>query len=235
MVWRQVIAVASPDDPHVIIVACFMTAAMGFHNVAAKDAIATCPATTVMTSTMVTVATLAAQAMGYRCCPGPLLGPTDASAKGDDASSKFKTAVWPLCMFVLGALIGALLAGISSFWCLCVPLVMVSVFVFDAGRLALQPKADAVIADIAKPAAGLALVSATAAVSTTPQSEPARVSVAQLRDRSMPTSPPAIATLQVGDELHLNMCSDGYISPRSGASRSLQLNVMDTYGVPSIQ
>jgi len=46
----------SIDVPELVLIACLLGASMGIHNIAAKESVANCPSTTVMTMTMITVA-----------------------------------------------------------------------------------------------------------------------------------------------------------------------------------
>lgn len=122
------------SDWQMIITSAFMGYAMGVHNAAAKEAIANCPATTVMTMTIVTVATNTATTFMYRLAkdghnalyPVNRSKPADYDKnmvdKFDDALPKLTVSSRPMFLFVIGALFGGILATTTTFWCILIPL-----------------------------------------------------------------------------------------------------------------
>ena len=129
-------------DGELATVSAILGMAMGIHNGAAKDAIANCPSTTVMTMTIVQVSTNAAQTFMYRLARDgcTALFPTNKkpaeyeknmSDKCVDMTNKLSVSSRPLIMFIAGALFGTVLASNTTYWCLLVPLGFCCGFVFD--------------------------------------------------------------------------------------------------------
>jgi len=101
------------DNPYVVLVGSLMGAAMGFHNAAAKDAIQNCPPTTVMTSTLVNVATNATNTLVY------VVAGDDKLA---DSRGKLVTTSRPLVSFIAGALVGAAVTHYGRFYFGIIPI-----------------------------------------------------------------------------------------------------------------
>jgi uncharacterized membrane protein YoaK (UPF0700 family) len=126
-----------------VLVGTLMGASMGFHNVAAKEAIANCPPTTVMTSTMINVAQNLSNTVEYGLAKHSLLrlqtatGPlTEEQRKGivakfDDSLGKFVTTFKPLAFFIVGCVIGAITMDRGSWHCLIIPIFIVLIIIID--------------------------------------------------------------------------------------------------------
>jgi uncharacterized membrane protein YoaK (UPF0700 family) len=130
----------SLDEWPVVLVGCLMGAAMGFHNVAAKESLVGCPPTTVMTSTLINVASGLANTLGLLMAsigmcrltpPNGLNGtylPLTAVEKGAIQSNaseglrKTLPLIKPLISFLIGAIIGAVTMKYGSFHCLAIPI-----------------------------------------------------------------------------------------------------------------
>lgn len=127
-----------------VLVGCLLGASMGFHNVAAKEAIANCPPTTVMTSTMITVAqnltnTVEYALASYSCLRlQPTRGPLTEvqkeamNAKFVDSLGKFKTTAKPLFAFIVGCIIGAITMDRGSWHCFAIPVAVLALIIADA-------------------------------------------------------------------------------------------------------
>ena len=127
-----------------VLVGCLLGASMGFHNVAAKEAITNCPPTTVMTSTMITVAqnltnTIEYALASYSCLrlqptPGHLteVQKEAMTAKYVDSLGKFKTTAKPLFAFIVGCIIGAITMDHGSWHCLAIPVAVLALIIADA-------------------------------------------------------------------------------------------------------
>ena len=127
-----------------VLVGCLLGASMGFHNVAAKEAITNCPPTTVMTSTMINVAQNLSNTVEYALATvsflrlQPTTGPlTDAQkvsmrAKYIDSLGKFITTAKPLAAFIVGCVIGAVTMDRGSWHCLAIPCAALLLLVTDA-------------------------------------------------------------------------------------------------------
>jgi uncharacterized membrane protein YoaK (UPF0700 family) len=117
------------------LVACLMGAAMGLQNIAAKESIANCPPTTVMTSTLINVSSHFSNMMGYYFASKNLISLTASRAKHvpittEEANqrdkdiedkylefrNKFLVTSKPLLSFIAGALIGSVITHYASFW-----------------------------------------------------------------------------------------------------------------------
>lgn len=130
----------SLDEWPVVLVGCLLGASMGFHNVAAKESLVGCPPTTVMTSTLINVASGLANTLGllmasigmFRLTPpnglsGSYLPLTtlEKSALKSNASeglSKTLPLLKPLICFLIGAIIGAVTMEYGSFHSLAIPI-----------------------------------------------------------------------------------------------------------------
>ena len=137
---RLIMASNDLDEWHVVLVGCLLGAAMGFHNVAAKESIAGCPPTTVMTSTLINVSgglantiTLLMASVGMlRLTPptglkGVYLPLTAAEKHGFytnayDCFMKTLPLIKPLLSFLVGAIIGAITTKFGTFHCLAIPI-----------------------------------------------------------------------------------------------------------------
>lgn len=131
--WCDVVVVLF----QVILVSCLMGASLGCHNIAAKESIANCPPTTVMTSTLVNFAstlTHCAEGRVSLCCH---YFSRDHSARAEaefvherrqlklkfaDLKGKFITTSTPLVMFLVGAIVGAVVTNAAGFWSILVPI-----------------------------------------------------------------------------------------------------------------
>ena len=150
----ELLANVDIDYPVNVLIACLLGASMGFHNVAAKEAIANCPPTTVMTSTMINVAQNLSNTIEYglakrallrlqpraegatRCLPCCTVAlsaeQTKAlTAKFDDAAAKFLSSAKPLVAFIVGCIIGAATVDKGSWHCLAIPVAAVCTIVGD--------------------------------------------------------------------------------------------------------
>eukprot|EP00697_Spironema_sp_BW2_P002578 gnl/Spiro4/13417_TR7157_c0_g2_i1.p1 gnl/Spiro4/13417_TR7157_c0_g2~~gnl/Spiro4/13417_TR7157_c0_g2_i1.p1 ORF type:complete len:139 (-),score=19.13 gnl/Spiro4/13417_TR7157_c0_g2_i1:31-447(-) len=125
---------------------------MGFHSVGAKEAIGpNCPPTTVMTSTLINVASHGSNAAIYffafkGVCRLPAPVSTDPARTAEEqqsetepfrelyeqAASKFLAGFKPLAAFTLGALFGSATMYFGSFWCLSSPVAIVVFLICDA-------------------------------------------------------------------------------------------------------
>lgn len=120
------------DQWQVVLVGCLMSSSMGFHNLAAKEAITNCPPTTVMTSTLINFAGQASSALYFlvvRTCgagAASLDEVKELEAKYVDFLSKFIVTTRPLFVFLLGAVIGAITMERGTFWCLSIPIFVVT-------------------------------------------------------------------------------------------------------------
>ena len=128
------------DEWPVVLVGCLLGASMGFHNVAAKESIAGCPPTTVMTSTLINVSgglansiSLLMASVGLiRLTPptglrGVYLPLTAAEKRGFyinayDCFMKTLPLIKPLISFLIGAIIGAVTTKFGTFHCLAIPI-----------------------------------------------------------------------------------------------------------------
>ena len=149
------------DNPLNVLVASLLGISMGFHNVAAKEAILNCPPTTVMTSTMINVAQNLSNTIEYglakhallrlqskavtaqtaqateschsSLCFTPLTADQHKAmqAKYDDAASKFLTTVKPLFYFIVGGLVGAATMNKGRWHCLAIPVFTICFIIFD--------------------------------------------------------------------------------------------------------
>ena len=127
-----------------VLIGTLMGASMGFHNVAAKEAIANCPPTTVMTSTMITVAQNLSNTLEYGLAKHSLLrlqtasGPlTEEQRKGivakfEDSLGKFVTTFKPLASFIVGCVIGAITMDRGSWHCLIIPIFFILIIIADS-------------------------------------------------------------------------------------------------------
>lgn len=154
----QIIYAPDIDRWQVVLVGCLMGMSMGFHNVAAKETIANCPPTTVMTSTLVNVAGGLANVIGLLCasCCCRLTPPTGPNrsylpltaddsktivALQGEAVNKVLPLMKPLIWFIVGAIIGAITMDRGTFYCLAIPLALVvfltiEVFIKDRQEMA---------------------------------------------------------------------------------------------------
>lgn len=128
------------DDWYVVLVGCMLGASMGFHNVAAKESIAGCPPTTVMTSTLINISCTGANTLGFllasfnimRLTPpngpkGTYLPLTkeekdDFFSKANAEFLKFLPFFRPMIVFLIGAVIGAVTMKYGQFYCLAIPI-----------------------------------------------------------------------------------------------------------------
>lgn len=142
------------DNPINVLIGCLLGASMGFHNVSAKEAIANCPPTTVMTSTMINVAQNLTNTIGYGlakhsllrlqpraegsapCVPCCALSQTPEqekalSAKYTDSLTKFLSSGKPLLAFIVGCIIGAATVDKGSWHCLAIPVAALCLIIGD--------------------------------------------------------------------------------------------------------
>lgn len=125
----------SLSDWHLILIATITGLSMGVHNGAAKESIPNCPATTVMTMTLVAVSGLwshvtsyfAARYLYYRLHPKDMNRPSEEQMKKllqhlEEYFHKFIVAVKPLIAFLIGGLIGTVIMYHATFWCFFVPI-----------------------------------------------------------------------------------------------------------------
>ena len=133
------------DEWPVVLLGCFLGAAMGFHNVAAKESITGCPPTTVMTSTLINVSSGLATTLGLimasfgiiRLTPpngpkGTYLPLTKSESKdlfllSGEGFLKTMPLIRPLLSFLVGAIIGAVTMKYGTFHCLAIPIFLLVV------------------------------------------------------------------------------------------------------------
>ena len=133
----------------VILVGTLMGGAMGFHNAAAKESIPNCPATTVMTTTIVTSSTALSNALTLYLSTLPLLHLTPPNGLNGsylplspserisykkatrDAWTKFVVSVKPLITFAIGAVVGAILTTHLSFYSISIPIAILILILID--------------------------------------------------------------------------------------------------------
>ena len=144
----------------VILVGGLMGGAMGFHNAAAKESIPNCPATTVMTTTIVTSSTALSNTLTLYFSTLPLLhltppngadgtylplsGPERISYKKAtrEAWTKFVVAVKPLITFTIGAIIGAIMTTHISFHSIGIPIAILIFILMDINTLIQRERAE---------------------------------------------------------------------------------------------
>lgn len=125
-----------------VLIACLLGASMGFHNVAAKEAITNCPPTTVMTSTMINVAQNLSNTIEYGLAKHSLLRLHTSSVqtaeqtaamviKYVDSLNKFQTTAKPLLSFIVGCIIGAITMNKGSWHCFIIPCVGIFAIIID--------------------------------------------------------------------------------------------------------
>lgn len=136
----------SQDNWAVVLLGCIMGISMGFHSVAAKVTIATNPpvvATTVMTSTLVNVAQNASDTINYGMamysCPN-LKNRDDTSdievykkamtAKFYESLGKFITTSKPLILFIIGAILGAVITEETDFVGIAIPSAFIILLIY---------------------------------------------------------------------------------------------------------
>jgi uncharacterized membrane protein YoaK (UPF0700 family) len=166
----DLLRLADIDGSANTLVACLLGASMGFQNVAAKEAVANCPPTTVMTSTLINVAQnlsntveygLASRAL-FRLAPPGAAGAAPEhraamAAKFSDSRDKFVTTAKPLLSFIVGCLVGASSVHRITWHCLAIPVAVVLLVAVDTAMQArpdLAPPRPAVRIDGQNSAAG---------------------------------------------------------------------------------
>jgi len=120
--------------------------AMGFHNGLALEIIPDCPATTVMTMTIVKVSMNAADACQYYLASKSIIKlyhiqkkkPTDyeknMSNSFNKAYKKLQSLYEPLLLFIIGAIVGAAVNREVVFFSLAVPLLLTLLITVDIYR-----------------------------------------------------------------------------------------------------
>ena len=121
--------------------------AMGFHNGLALEIIPDCPATTVMTMTIVKVSMNAADACQYYLASKSIIKlyhiqkkkkPTDyeknMSNSFNKAYKKLQSLYEPLLLFIIGAIVGAAVNREVVFFSLAVPLLLTLIITVDIYR-----------------------------------------------------------------------------------------------------
>jgi uncharacterized membrane protein YoaK (UPF0700 family) len=148
------------DHPINILLGCLLGASMGFHNVAAKEAVVNCPPTTVMTSTLINVAQNLSNAIGFLLAKHSWLRldlgeaclteeqKVRMAAKFDDSLGKLATTSKPLVSFIAGCIIGAVTMDKASWHCSIIPItfvlaLMVDMFLRDRAAIGEQVAAKA--------------------------------------------------------------------------------------------
>ena len=137
---NAIITALSLDEWPVVLLGCMLGAAMGFHNVAAKESITGCPPTTVMTSTLINVSSGLSCSLGLimasfgmmRLTPpngpkGTYLPLTSSernafAVNSYDGFMKTLPLIRPLIAFLVGAIIGAVTMDFGTFHCLAIPI-----------------------------------------------------------------------------------------------------------------
>jgi len=126
--------------------------AMGFHNGLAQEIIPDCPATTVMTMTIVKVSMNAANACQYYLASKSINKlyhihkPTDylsnMSTSTAKADKKLRSLYEPLLWFIVGAISGAAVNRVVIFFSLSLPLMltlMITIDIYRASRYSFKP------------------------------------------------------------------------------------------------
>lgn len=120
-----------------ILTGSMMAFSMGVHNAASQELITNCPSTTVMTMTIVKTSMYAANAFQYLLATKALsilyakheLKPHNYDAvlqeNYETNVTKFTEFGMHLCVFIAGAIIGAVLAKHISYWCIFMPIAVV--------------------------------------------------------------------------------------------------------------
>lgn len=133
----------SYSDWRLVLVASVLGAAMGFHNAAAKETIPNCPATTVMTMTLVAVSAQFTNTVFYLLATMFLInlfpkskGKPDnykesIESKYKETKSKFFVTFRPLVWFLIGALIGTVLTYHITYWSIFLPIALAFIIVID--------------------------------------------------------------------------------------------------------
>ena len=137
------------DEWPVVLLGCFLGAAMGFHNVAAKESITGCPPTTVMTSTLINVSSGLANSLGLLMASFGMIRLTPPNGpKGTylrltkaEKDALFQLSyngvinamplVRPLISFLVGAIIGAVTTKYGTFHCLAIPVALLILIQFE--------------------------------------------------------------------------------------------------------
>jgi uncharacterized membrane protein YoaK (UPF0700 family) len=153
--------IPSIDSWQALFVGSLLALSMGVHNAAAQDLIANCPSTTVMTMTIVKVSIFLGNAVQYWFAMKRFIVLHPPNEKPDDYEEsikkkhetnlvKFLENVQPLLFFVLGAMFGALLSIHMTFWCLIMPLLVLSglVYSIQLAQKAFDPTLHRPVADI---------------------------------------------------------------------------------------
>ena len=134
----------SLDDGMVMLLANLMAVSMGLHAAVVKDVIPTAPATTVMTSNMITFSTLATQLIAFAI--RGLSTPPDAAldAQKLKAQNSFPMAWQVLFTFTLGGCVGAVTSTYGQWHSMAIPVFLVICMFFEAvGKPAAPDKAAA--------------------------------------------------------------------------------------------
>ena len=133
----------SLTDWRLVLAASFMGGSMGMHNAAAKESIPNVPATTVMTMTLVaesaaitqTVSLYLASHSWLRLTPKSKQISAEEKKKMDEkvaeAFRKWVVVTRPLIAFLLGALVGAVLASNITYYSIFVPVFLLATIIID--------------------------------------------------------------------------------------------------------
>lgn len=132
------------SDWRLVLLASITGLSMGLHNGAAKETIANCPSTTVMTMTLVSVSGLWSQVVSYfsarylyyRLHPKDMHRPTEEEMKKltkhyEDSFLKFSVTIKPLIFFLIGGLLGTVIMYHATFWSFFVPIGCISIIIAD--------------------------------------------------------------------------------------------------------
>eukprot|EP01031_Cornospumella_fuschlensis_P024999 gene24999-30199_t len=126
-----------------ILVASILGASMGVHNAAAKEYIPNCPATTVMTMTIVSISIALPQMITYKTAVmfGIKLHPphkalpadyhTSIAEKAETSTANFVKITKPLIWFIAGAIVGAVIAEFITYYSFLISIFFIFCLVAD--------------------------------------------------------------------------------------------------------
>lgn len=126
-----------------ILVASILGASMGVHNAAAKEYIPNCPATTVMTMTLVSISIAFPQMVTYATAvklgirlhpphkPLPADYNTSMLEKAEATTANFFKITKPLVFFIVGAIVGAVIAEFITYYSFIIVAFLVLCIVAD--------------------------------------------------------------------------------------------------------
>lgn len=126
----------SIQSPQVIILGMMLGFSMGIHNGVAQEVIADCPATTVITMTIVKLSLNAANTFQHYIA----LKSTNNLQTNDyenlltnfnKSAIKVRSLYKPLVLFIIGAIVGSAINKVIFFWCLLIPIFLLFIIIID--------------------------------------------------------------------------------------------------------